>query len=250
MKAFLEQRTKLSQRAEAPKLTEDSTPEQVAEYRKAFDVPEVPKEAKDEAYAEAYGLKLPEGVDISLAMLGAFARQMNSAHVPKATVQKVVGEYAKIQQAMAQKVEQTIAEKRKEWTGQLKDELGHREYDGQLEAARTYLKKEFEGREDEMTSLLAATLPSGGCLGDHPWFIKLIAGKAMGAGFTASIEANTLESGGKSLAQQQAEIEALQFKDPAAYNAASGRYEKILAARVARGEVDELGNEVRRRRSA
>lgn len=252
-KALIEAQTKLSQRSEAPKLSDQSTPEQIAEYRKAFDVPEVPKDAKDEAYAEAYGLKLPEGVDLPPAMLGAFAKSMNAKHVPKSVVQTVIGEYAAIQKGIAAQAERQIVEKRKEWQNSLRDEVGSKEYDGRRAAASAWLQQQFDGRENDLNAILTAQLPGGGLLGDHPFFFNLIAEKAMGAGFTDRIEGAAMESTGKSLGQQQQEIEALMFKDKAAYEAAAapgGRLEKIIQLRVSRGELDENGNEVRRRRTA
>lgn len=251
-KALVEAQNKLSERAKPLGINEQSTPEQIAEYRKAVDVPDVPKDAKDEAYAEAYGLKLPEGVDVPPAMLGAFAKQMNSKHIPKAHVQAAVGEFAKIQTAVQEHVTKTNVTKSREWKMALQEELGPREYEGQLEAADSWLQSEFRDDRDTLEALLNAQMPGGGLLKSHPWFIKLIAKQAMGAGYTDRIIANSLEAGGKSLAQQQQEIEALMFTDRAAYDRAAapgGKLDSIIKARMSRGELDENGNENRRRRA-
>jgi len=178
---------------------------------------------------------------------------MNSAHVPKPIVQKVIGEFGKIQLAMQQQSERIAADKRREWSNQMRDELGSAEYDGQLKAAKLWLKDQLGGDEAAFERIVAYQSPDGGLLGDDPFFLKLFAKEGMAAGYTDIIQANAMESGGKSLAQQQQEIEALQFKDPAAYNAASapnGRLDKIIAARITKGELDEFGNENRRRRTA
>jgi len=250
LKAHNELRGKLSQRAEVPKIGEDSTPEQIAEYRKAFDVPEVSQDAKDEAYAEAYGLKLPEGVDVPPALLGAFAKQMNSAHISKGVAQKVVGEFAKIQLAVQQRTEQINVEKRKAWTNELRDKWGSKEYDGRIAAAKGWLQEQFKDNPEGLQRIASYQAPDGGLLGDDPFFIEMFAEKGMGAGYTDVMQANAFESGGKSLAEQQREIEALMFTDTQAYNEASkpgGRYEKIVQMRMSRGELDEHGNEQRRR---
>ena len=52
-KVLLEQKKALSKRAEAPKLPENASPKQVAEYRKLMGVPEVGEGAKPEDYAKA-----------------------------------------------------------------------------------------------------------------------------------------------------------------------------------------------------
>lgn len=249
MARVLEQNAALSKRQEPLKLTETSTADEVSAYRKALDVPDVPKEAKDEAYADAYGLKLPESAGVPQALIGAFARKMNSAHVPKATVQKVVGEFATIQTAIAQQAERTDAEKAKAWTSSLRDEMGSKEYDARKDAASTWLSAEFKDKADDLQELLGARLPSGGLLGDHPFFFNLIAEKAMGAGLTDRIERNSIESNGKSLAQQQAEIEALRRTDRAAYNRpeTQDKLKRVIELRQKAGEIDSWGNEVRRR---
>lgn len=254
-KAFLEQRSALSKRAEPLKLSETSTPEQIAEFRKLSDVPDVPQDAKDLAYAEAYGIKAPEGYDlgeVEKTMLGQFAKQMNASHVPKGVVQKVVAQHFEIQKSLAAQVETIAKDKAKEWQGQLRDTIGSKEYDARRAAAAEYLQREFADKPDDLSNILNAQLPGGGRLGDHPWLFNMVAEKAMGAGFTDRIEANALESGGKSLGDQQREIEQLMFKDRAAYDAAAapgGRLDKIIGLRQSRGELDENGNE-RRRRSA
>jgi hypothetical protein len=248
--AHNELRGKLSQRAEIPKIDENSTADQIAEYRKAFDVPEVSKDAKDEAYAEAYGLKLPEGVNVPPALLGAFAKQMNSAHVPKSVVQKTIGEFAKIQMAVQERTEKTNTEKRKQWTNELRDRWGSKDYEGRVSAAQGWLQDQFKDNPDGVARLLAYQAPDGGLLGDDPFFIELFSEKGMGAGYTDRIEATAMESSGKSLIEQQREIEGLMFKDPKAYSEASkpgGRLEKIIQLRMSRGEIDEYGNEQRRR---
>lgn len=255
-KAFLEQRAALSKRSEPLKITENSTPEQIAEFRKLSDVPDVPQDAKDLAYAEAYGIKAPDGYDlgeVEKSMLGQFAKQMNAAHVPKGVVQKVVAQHFEIQKSLAAQAEAIAKDKAKEWQGKLRDEIGSREYDARRTAAAAYLQQQFADNPDELSNILGAQLPGGGRLGDHPWLFNIVAEKAMGAGFTDRIEANALEAGGKSLAEQQREIESLMFKDRAAYDAAAapgGKLDKLIALRQSRGELDEYGNESKRRRSA
>lgn len=252
-KAFLEQRAALSKRAEPVKLTPESTPEQIAEYRKAVGVPDVAADAKPESFLEAYKVAAPAGYEMTdgeKALLGTVAQRLHGKHMPPEAVQAALGEYFEVQQAQQKQVMQATLERRKEWQDGIRDEIGSKEYDARQKAAKTWLEQEFTGKEDDLRSLLSAQLPGGGMLGDHPFFFNLIAEKAMGAGFTDRIQADAMESAGKSLASQQAEIEALQFKDRVAYDAAGPKLDKIIALRQSRGELDEHGNEVRRRRQA
>jgi hypothetical protein len=71
----------------------------------------------------------------------------------------------------------------------------------------------------------------------------------MNSGLGDSIEANSMESGGKSLRDQQHEIESLRTSDPGKYNdpQTQARLDKIIDLRLSRGEIDEMGNERKRR---
>lgn len=254
-KSYSELRGKLSQ-AQKPatlKLAEDATPEQVAEYRKAFDVPDVPKEAKDAAYAEAYGIKPPEGYELSeveKSLLGAFAKKMNASHAPKAFVQKAVAEHFAIQQSLASQAETVAKERARGWQNDLRNEWGVREYDGRMAAANAWVKETFRENPEAFEEMRLAQLPGGGRLGDLPAFIRMIVDNAMAAGHTDRIEANALEAGGKSLAEQRAEINSWRFTDRARFNEAAapgGRLERIIAAQLNRGEIDENDNPIRKR---
>jgi hypothetical protein len=251
-KAMMEQRAKLSQRPEVPKIDDTSTPEQISDFRKAFDVPDVSRDAKDADYAAAYGIKAPEGYEmgqVEQAMLGQFARRMNGRHVPKRAVQEAVGAHFEIQKVLKAQADQMATAKAKEWRHSLQDELGSDEYEGQRDAAEKFLKNEFADNPDELANLLNAQLPGGGRLGDHPWMFKMIAGKAVESGFTDRIQASSLESGGKSLAVQQAELERLRITDRTAYNSeqTQEKLKKIIGLRLSRGEIDDRGVEVRKR---
>lgn len=248
-KAFLEQRATLSKKQEPLKLTETSTADDVAAYRKALDVPEVPKEAKDEAYADAYGLNLPEEAGIPAPLIGAFAKKMNSKHIPKSHVQAAVGEFTTIQAAIAARTQTLNEEKRQEWESAQRKDLGSREYEGRLAAAQAFLDKRFENKMDDLAAILNAPLQGGGILKHHPEFRAMMAELAMQNGFTDRIEQNAYESGGKSLAQQQQELEGLRRTNSVAYNDPQNqqKLKRIIELRQKSGEIDSWGNEIRRR---
>ena len=187
--------------------------------------------------------------NVEKGMLSEFAKAMHAANTPPAIMQAAAGEFFKVQAATKQHMQTTNREQAKQWQDSLRDELGSKEYDARKTAAVAYLQQQFDGRDEDMHNILGAQLPGGGRLGDHPWFFNMIAEKAMGAGFTDRIEANALESTGKSLADQQREIEGLWMTDRAAYDAKQAQLDKIIALRISRGELDENGNEKARRRA-
>ena len=252
-KAFQEQRAALSKRAEPARLPDNPNPEQVAEWRRGLGLPEV-KGDKAEEFLAAYKLEFPKGYEASeveKGMITDFAKQAYDKGWQPGEVKGAVDFFLQQQTAMQQAVNRVAVDNQRKWQTELREELGPREYEAQQAAAEAWLKEKFDG--EILSNFLTAQLPGGGYLGDHPAFFKMVSQLAMGDGYTDRIVGNTLESStGKPLAQQQSEIENLQFSDKAAYDAAmqpGGRYEQILGARIARGELDNQGNEVRRRRA-
>lgn len=250
MKAFKEQRAALSRRAEPVKLPDNPTPEQVTAYRKAQGVPDVPADATPDKIAEAYGIKAPDGYEMSeteKGMIGEFAKTMHGKHAPPGLVKEATDYFFKQQHAINQAIRKDAADKAKTWKNGLVDKHGTKEYEAQQAAATEFMRKEFADNPDEMTNILQAVMPGGGRLGDHPWFFEMMAKQAMGAGFTDRIEANALESGGKSLLEQRAEIERLMFTDRQRYDQLQPKLQQINRGLMARGEIDENGDPVRRR---
>ena len=54
-------------------------------------------------------------------------------------------------------------------------------------------------------------------------------------------------AGGKSLAEQRIDLERLQITDPARYalQSAQDQLDKITAEQISRGEIDEMGRQMR-----
>ena len=256
LKAHNELRGKLSERQAPVRLADNATPEQVTEYRKSLGLPEIGTDAKPDDYMKAYKIEPPAGMQLNemqKGMLGDFSKLAYEKGWSPAEIKGATDFYFQQEAANAQALNRAAVGRQKEWQNGLRDELGSREYEAQQAAATEWLKAQFGEDQDAFIEITRAQLPGGGYLGDHPWFFKTIAGLAMGDGYTDRIEAAALESTGKSLAQQQSEIDNLRFKDKAAYDEAmksGGKYEKILSARMAKGEIDDNGNETKRRRSA
>lgn len=250
-KVLLDQKKALSKRAEAPKLPENASPKQVAEYRKLMGVPEVAEGAKPEDYAKAYGIDAPKDYQVSeveKSMLAGFAETMHSQHVPAHIVKGAADFFFKAQTANQQQLNVIDQGRQQEWIGELKTELG-KDYAPMLAAGEAFLNKEFEDNPAGKAELLNARLPGGGRLGDNPWFIKRVVDAALNNGFADRIEANEMEGGGKSLEAQQNEIEALWSSDRAKYDMASTqeKLNRIIELRVSRGEIDANGKAIRRR---
>lgn len=246
-KALIEAQTKLSQRPEMPKLADNATPEQISEYRKSMGVP-------NEGTLEAYGIKAPDGYQISDAekgVLGDFAKLMHAKHVPAPVVKEATDYFFRQQAATEQALAKQDIEKQRSWQGELQTKLG-REFEPMIAAGEAYLNQQFSDNPDVKNELLNARLPGGGRLGDSPAFIEMVVDLALKNGFTDRIEASSLESGGRSLEAQQNELEALRNTDRTRYNLpeTQAKLDKIIGLRLSRGEIDELGNPVRKRRSA
>lgn len=248
-KSHTELRTKLSERPSVARLADDATPEQIAEYRQALGLPEL-KDAKPDDYLKAFGVALPEGVepsDLDTELLSGFAQQAYERGYDPRFVKEAVSWHFEQAEALRQATNESNAKLQKEWQNDLRQEYG-REYDATIETINAYVTQAIPDN-DLRAQLMSAQLPGGGRLGDHPEFAKLMLAGALNSGLTDRIEASSMESGGRSLADQQREIEGWLHTDPARYNArdTQAKLDKIISARLARGEIDDQGNEIKKR---
>jgi len=251
MKAHNELRTKLSERPTVARLQDGATPEQVAEYRKGLGLPDVATDAKPDAYMQAYKIEFPKDYtpsEVEKGLVGDYAKAAYESGMDPGAVKKSVDFFMRQQAATEQAINKANVEKQRNWQGELRDKLGSRNYEAQTNVAKAWLAQQFDGKSDDLANILGAQLPGGGRLGDHPWLFDLITKQAMADGFTSDVEAVSMESGGKSLAEQQRELEGLRMKDRAKYNDPSTqtRLKKIISLRQDRGEIDEWGNERKR----
>lgn len=244
-KALQNAQQTIAKRREPLTLAKDATPEQVAEYRKAVGVP-------DHGTLKGYGIEAPQGYELSEVEKGALedlARTAHAAHLPASAVKTVSDVFFRSQAANQQALNKLDGERSKAWQTELRSEFG-KDFEPLVSAAEAFLTDQFKDNPEGRSELLNARLPGGGKLGDHPVFIRMMVDAALKGGFADRIEANEIEiAGGKSLAEQHHEIERLQHTDRQRYNLPDTqvRLDKIIAARVARGELDDQGNEIRRR---
>ena len=113
-KAFVDTKKLVGQRALKP-LTAESTPDEVAAYRKAFGIPEAP-----DGYFSV-GVKLPEIAAGSLdePTMNAFLKEMHDTHAPPKVVQSAINFYAGMeaekQKAAVRETQAAGQELRREW---------------------------------------------------------------------------------------------------------------------------------------
>lgn len=221
------------------------TPEQQAEWRAANQIPK-------EATIEAYGIKAPDNYNISEAEkagLGEMAKLAQQLNLPPKPVQELANLLFKTNAAQAQANNEADKVKAAEWKQEYTAAYG-KDTDAYIKAACEYLEKDvFGGDADTMQAFLGARLPGGGRIGDHPKMVDLVVGAALKAGYTDRLETQQMESGGRSLAMQQQEIEKLRYSNRAEYNdpKTQDRLKRIIELRLKNGEIDEMGNEKKRR---
>lgn len=250
LKSHTELRAKLSERPQVARLADDATPEQIGEYRKALGLPEIGEGAKPDEFLKAFGIDAPTGAeltDLDTELLHGFAQQAyEQGHDPR-SVKQAVSWYFEQAEAVRQATNESNAKLQKEWQADLREKYG-REFDPTIETVNAYVRQSIPD-EDLRAQIMQAQLPGGGRLGDHPAFVEMMLAGALSSGLTDRIEASSMESGGRSLAEQQREIEGWWHTDRARYDAKEtrARLDKIINARLSRGEIDELGNEIKKR---
>lgn len=250
-KALLEAQTKLSQRAEPPKFPDNATPQQVAEWRKGLGVADVPADAKPDAYMAALGITIPEGYTptaYEAGLIGDYAKLAYDQGMAPREVKAATAFFWKQQAAGRQAMNHMDLDKQKGWLDGLREEWG-RDFDGKVAAGEQFLNSHFGDDAAGKSELLNARLPGGGKLGDNPQFIKLMTDLALKSGMTDRIETSAIESGGKSLAEQQMELQRLYMTDRRKYDLpeTQAKLDKIIALRRKQGQIDEIGNEIQRR---
>lgn len=241
-KELLRQKQELSKRAASGAFPEKGTPEQQAEWRKANGVPDAPT-------IEAYGVQVPEGYEISnveKAALGALAERLHAKNVPAPIMAEITDTFFRAQAANQQMINELDNETDKSNLAQFNKEHG-RDAENYLAAANALFEREIPD-DEARNMILNARLPGGGSLKSNAAFMNLMTGLALKSGFGDRIEAGALESGGKSLATQHNELQSLMHTNPTLYNdpKTQEQLKKLISLRLARGEIDDYGNERKR----
>lgn len=196
----LAMRSKVATGELKPTLPENATPEQVAEFRKANDVPDKP---------DGYMEKLPEGMVIGekdKALWSDFAKDMHEANMPKGVMTHVLAGYHKI----AEKVAAERAESDKAFKIESDDVLHAEwggEYRGNLGTVMNFMNATFG--EDTANNLLGARLADGTPLANNPAVLKALLQSATDAGHTNVVVHGATGDIGKDIASRKAEIQKL-----------------------------------------
>lgn len=207
----------------------DATPEEIAEYRKANNVPEQP-----EGYLE--GLKLADGKvlgDDDKPIFNDFAKVMHDAHVPPEHVAKTVDWYlGRMEQIATAQAEQDNAF-RVETRDALRDEWGAGDFKRNVNGARALFK---DVPEEVYKGLMHARTPDGRLVGDHPVYIKLWSSlvSRIPELQAATIVSSSGGDAGKTIDTEIKDIEKTMRTDRRAYdkdNAMQARYRELLDAR-------------------
>lgn len=199
-RSYIDMERKMS--AKALPLPEGASDEEVAQFRKNWNIPDKP---------EGYGIKPPEGFSKpETEDLNAFLADMHAAHVPPNIVHKATESYFRLRQQEEQQlynaaVDQTIANK-----AELKAEMG-KDYDRHVRIANAELVARIGA--DKAKALPAIVLADGTLLGDNPDFVRLIVAQGLrNADDAALISADGGQSG-KTVQQQIDEIMTLMDGD-------------------------------------
>lgn len=140
--------------------TKDSTPEQIADFRKKLGVPDK---------ADDYAVTLPEGVTedkLDKDMIKSWRERLHKQGVPKGAAEGLIKDYLTDSLSHIQAAEKATADREKAWDLELKQELGVN-YDKNINFARHALA---EFADPKLTEWLEA---SGA--GNHPAVIKFFA---------------------------------------------------------------------------
>ena len=199
-KAYLEAQKTIRKGLEPLTLSEESSEEDIAAYRKGIGIPE-----KIEDYKLEFSEKM-QPTDADKEALDAFRKMAFENHMPPVQAQAALDWYETSQELQLQDIQETALEFRNETSETLRQEWGG-EYQSNINAIKTFM----EGRLGEgYTDLAHKQFADGTFLGDDPNFLKMMVGPA-----TDHVGPNAIFSGdiqAKSADLEKRKDEILQMK--------------------------------------
>jgi hypothetical protein len=209
-------------------LPENPSEDDIAAYRKAWDVPET---AKD------YGIEPPQGLtfgDADKQSLDAFLAKAHASNIPKAHVQSMASAFFEQKAIEEQQLYEAAVELTTNHRAEIKAEWG-RDYDRNARLGNADMVQVLG--EEKAKGLASLTLSNGTKLGDHPDFVRYIVGSAMRSAEEGLLITPDAATGGKSVDDQIKEIQALKFgsdADRAKFHdpETQKRYEKLYQAKT------------------
>lgn len=204
--ALVDVRTKISKgelKAPTKAPGDDATPEQIAEWRQANDIPEAP---------EKYDAALPDGMVLGEAdkpMLESFQKAMHAANIPQAHFKAALGWWQAQQIANQEKLTLADAGYRKGAEDTLREQWGP-EYRVNV----TLYKEALESLPDGLGDLLnTARDAEGRLLGANPAFVSHMVNLRRESNPVATVMAGTGVSGAQAMESEMAGIRK-QMSDP------------------------------------
>ena len=205
---------------------EDATDEEVAEFRKAMNIPES---------AQEYEIDWEDGgqpSETDKVILDSFADQMHKANATPKQLQAAVNWYNDKVRSMEQERLENRHNAQVETQTTLKAEWGG-EYKSNLNAIKQFITSQMGGDEDAAVELFRTPLADGSMLGDNLSFIKMLATPAVDY-----VGPNAIYSGDSvktiaTLEERKEELLSLRSTDPNKYksdrvqNELIGIYDKL-----------------------
>ncbi len=208
-KALHEAKTALRQKGpEVPKLSEDSSEDDVKAYREAMGVPES-YEGYESGFSEGF-----ETSEADVALLDGFKQAAHQANMTPEQVAGVTKWYEELAIAQQQDLNENEYETRVETQTTLKSEWGA-EYDSNINAMNTFLSSQSE--TGEVKNVMELRLQDGSRLGDNMDFINMIIGPAIDHVGPNAIFSGDTEQTSMDLEGRKDEILKMSLEDPAKY---------------------------------
>ena len=186
-------------------LPENASDSEVADYRKAWGIPEKP---------EDYGVAFPEGMQVSdadKADLAEFTKVAHDMNAPPALVKGMADWYFGLQERSMQQMYDAAQEQTINRRAEVKAEMG-RDFDRNVRLAKADLASVVSAEKAE--ELVSLTLADGTKLGDHPDFIRYAVGAALRNADDEALVTSDLNVSGKTLEEQWRESLAVMNDDP------------------------------------
>lgn len=199
--ALVDVRTKISKgelKAPAKSLGADATPEQIAEWRQANDIPEAP---------EKYDAALPDGVvlgEVDKPMLESFQKAMHAANIPQAHFKAALGWWQAQQIANQEKMTLADAGFRKGAEDILREQWGP-EYRVNVTLYKEALASLPEGMGETLNT---ARDGEGRLLGANPAFVSWLVNQRREDNPMATVMAGSGVSGAQAMESEMTAIRA------------------------------------------
>lgn len=165
LKSYQEAQKRISEGVKPLAVNADSTPEELAAYRKQMNIPEE---------ASGYGLKFQNEQlqEISGEALGSFQEMAHERNMTPEVAQAAVEWFEEYQTGLDQQRTENAFNIRQQTQQELMQELGG-EYNSTVSAISAYLESSLtaEGK----SALLQQRFEDGSFLGDNPYFLRMMA---------------------------------------------------------------------------